>query len=223
MDWATATWLGLGFGLGLVHAFDADHVMALSVFASRRRGASEGARAGLRWAFGHGLVLLVVGIALLFLGRALPPGLAIVAERAVGVVMIGLGLWVFAELARQHSHLHFHEHDDLLPHAHWHTHERDDVHRHDHGPVFVGGLHGLAGSAPVLAVLPAATRSPLLGLGYLVVFAIGVSLAMGIVSGLLGHLAGRLTASGDLRRLSLLRGASALGSISLGVWLLAFA
>jgi nickel/cobalt exporter len=240
LDIATATWLALGFGLGLVHAFDADHVMALSVFASRKRGVSQGMRTGLRWSLGHGLVLMAAGVGLLFLGRALPKGFTIAAERGVGVVMIAIGAWAFFELMRNRGHLHFHEHDDLLPHAHWHSHagngsarvddpqpvdskgrHRELAHRHEHGPLFVGGLHGLAGSAPILAVLPAAARSPMLGIGYLLLFALGVSLAMAIVSGALGHVVGRLQRRSDGRRLAGLRAISASGSIALGVWMLA--
>jgi hypothetical protein len=223
LDWATATWLVLGFGLGLVHAFDADHVMALSVLASRGRSAAAGFWVGLRWAFGHGLVLLGLGFGFLFLGRALPATMAMLAERGIGLVMIALGLWVWFELVRGQNHMHFHEHDDLPPHAHWHVHEGDDVHRHEHGAVLVGGLHGLAGSAPVFAVLPAAAHSPMLGFGYLVLFAVGVALAMGLLSGFLGHLAGRLDAHGRSRRLSTFRAYSASGSILLGIWMLALA
>lgn len=93
-------------------------------------------------------------------------------------------------------------------------------HRHEHGPFFVGGLHGLAGSAPILAVLPAASQSPLLGAGYLLIFALGVALAMAIVSGAFGHLVSRLHVQGATRRLTGLRALSASGSIGLGLWLL---
>ncbi len=230
-------WLLLAFLLGLVHAFDADHVMAMSVFATRRRSAWDGARAGLRWAAGHGFVLLGVGVVLLFLGRSLPARIASLAEHGVGWVMVGLGIFVWIDLIRKRSHLHFHEHDGLPSHAHWHTHpgrtfagadrgrrgsEGGDPHhdhRHEHGPLLVGALHGLAGSAPILAVLPAAARSPLLGAAYLLLFAGGVALAMGVVSGLMGHLAGRLWTEGNSIGLSVLRGLCATGSIGLGAWL----
>ena len=261
MDFATLTWLSLGLGLGLVHAFDADHVMALSVFATRGRSAADGVRSGLRWALGHGLAVVAVGCGLLFLGQAMPDAFSSTAERGVGIVMIGLGIWVWIELARQRGHLHFHDHDDLPPHAHWHSHRGEDAvalddsdassasdasdasdtsdasgvseaayavaashahgsHRHEHGPFFVGGLHGLAGSAPILAVLPAASQSPLLGAGYLLIFALGVALAMAIVSGAFGHLVSRLHVQGATRRLTGLRALSASGSIGLGLWLL---
>lgn len=218
----------LAFGLGLVHAFDADHVMALSVFATRGRSAAEGARAGLRWSIGHGFVILAAGLLLVAVGRALPESLSLLADRAVGVVMIGLGVFVWIELARRRAHLHFHAHDGLPPHAHWHDHavqaraaaHARTEHRHEHGAMFVGALHGLAGSAPILAVLPVARHSPTLALAYLVLFGVGVSVAMVGVSGLLGHVAGKLSAEGAGRGLSWLRAVGAGGSVVVGVWLL---
>jgi len=251
VELTTFAWLGLGFTLGVIHAFDADHVMALSVFATRERSGGRAIAAGLRWAAGHGFMLLVAGGALLLLGRALPPEAALWAERAVGLTMIGLGVYVWMELLRSEAHLHFHAHDDLPPHAHWHLHTRGDRHRrdaalnsqstsqrtpehgsepisehaHSHGPVMVGALHGLAGSTPLLAVVGASSVSPLLGLAYLLLFAVGVALAMAVVSGLLGRLASRLASEAGgarpSRGLSVLRGLSASGSIALGGWLLA--
>ena len=83
----------------------------------------------------------------------------------------------------------------------------------------VGAAHGLAGSAPILAVLPAAARSPMLGIAYLVLFALGVAVAMGVVSGLIGHLAGQLSQRAQIRGLTILRACCASGSIVLGAWL----
>ena len=65
-------WFGVAFALGLVHALDADHVMAVSVFATRGHGTAQGVRAGLRWSLGHGLVLLAAGLVLVAFGRSLP-------------------------------------------------------------------------------------------------------------------------------------------------------
>lgn len=227
----SGAWLAVAFALGLVHAFDADHVMALSVFATGEEGAAKGAKAGLRWSAGHGLVLLIVGLGLFWLGRTLPPEVTLIAERGVGIVMVILGLSVWVELGRRSRrrkfHVHFHNHDGIKPHAHWHDHEttesHPDAHRHhhEHAASMVGALHGLAGSAPILALLPAAARSPLLGLGYLVVFGLGVALAMALVSGVLGHFAGRLSGKAQASALATLRAVSATGSIALGFWLAA--
>lgn len=226
---SSPAWGGLvvAFALGLVHALDADHVMALSVFATRDRDAVAGARAGLHWSLGHGLVLLAVGLVFILVGRSLPESIAAITERGVGVVMIGLGLSVFASFVRRRAHLHFHRHDGLRPHAHWHAHshahhaERTPApsHQHEHGALLVGALHGLAGSAPILVVLPVAYASPGLAFAYLVVFGLGVATAMAVVSGLLGHAAGRLALQGNGRGWRWLRGVGAAGSVALGSWL----
>jgi cytochrome c biogenesis protein CcdA len=238
MDLAMTTWLGLGFGLGIVHAFDADHVMALSVFATHERSRARAVAAGLRWSVGHGAVVMLAGIGLLLLGRSLPPAASIWAERAVGVAMIGLGLYVWLDLWRHRPHIHFHVHEGVGPHAHWHVHEpgshhgahgsHPSAHRHRHAPLMVGALHGLAGSAPLLAVIAASTRSAALGIGYLLFFAIGVALATTVVSGALGHLAERWSRdvhAGGRRpsALSVLRAACASGSIFVGAWFVALA
>lgn len=222
VDSSAVSWLALAFGLGLLHAFDADHVMALSVFATGKQRARAGVRAGLRWSLGHGLVLGATGVLLFGLGRALPSTWSAIAERAVGATMVLLGIYVLIDLIRRRRHLHFHKHEGLPPHAHWHSHEDANAHYHDHGALMVGALHGLAGSAPILAVLPAAARSPGLGLGYLLVFSVGVGLAMAAVSGLLGHFAGRLSQSGHesgTKGITALRMLSAAGSIGLGAWI----
>lgn len=221
--------LWLAFALGLVHAFDADHVMALSVFATGEKSGRRGMRAGLRWSAGHGAMLLAVGLILFGLGRTLPVEVGLLAERAVGALMVGLGIYVWADLARQRAHVHFHAHDGLPPHAHWHSHAEDsshppmEAHQHEHAASMVGALHGLAGSAPILALLSAATRSSGPGIGSLVVnltvFGLGVAIAMAVVSGALGHLAGRLSRRSQSSLLSWLRAASATGSIALGLWL----
>lgn len=221
--------LWVAFALGLVHALDADHVMALSVFATGEKSGRRGLRAGLRWSAGHGAMLLAVGLGLFWLGRTLPAEVTLLAERAVGLLMVGLGVYVFTDLARQRVHVHFHEHDGWPPHAHWHSHDaasshpRAQAHQHDHAASMVGALHGLAGSAPILALLPAATRSAESGIGalvvHLVVFGIGVAIAMAGVSGALGHLAGRLSRRSQSSLLSWLRAASATGSIGVGLWL----
>lgn len=222
-------WIWLAFVLGLIHAFDADHVMALSVFATDEASARRGVRAGLRWSFGHGMVLLAVGVALFLLGRTLPPEVGRIAERSVGFVMVGLGIYVFTDLVRRRSHVHFHAHDGLQPHAHWHSHHdaerhpRADRHQHQHAASMVGALHGLAGSAPILAVLPAAARAPELGVvplvAHLLAFGVGVAVSMAAVSGALGHVAGRFSRASGRGLLSGLRVVSATGSIAVGVWL----
>lgn len=211
--------LSPAFWLGLLHALDADHVMAVSGLSSMRAAFRDTLRFCGRWALGHGLSLMLIGTAVLGLGMAMPDGLSQVAEQLVGVVLIGIGAYVIQDLVR--GRFHFHQHDGLSQHAHWHTHSaRQASHRHSHGAVMVGMLHGTAGCAPLLALLPVSAAGSLwLGLAYLLSFSLGVLLAMLAFGGILGSLF-RGFGQWASAAVTALRGTVALGSIGLGGYLL---
>lgn len=197
--------LGLAFGLGLLHALDADHIVAVSGLAGTRPNRRTSLRFCMHWAIGHGLTLLSIGAVVLVLGMAVPVELSHVAESLIGVILILIGLWILWDLRRCRAHLHFHGHDGLLPHAHWHVHhsedewQRHDHHKEHHGAVLVGVLHGAAGSAPLLALIPiTAIHSPWLGMTYLLVFGLGVLVTMAIFGGLIGIAFHRLARWGDM-------------------------
>jgi ABC-type nickel/cobalt efflux system permease component RcnA len=123
------------------------------------------------------------------------------------------------------AHIHFHRHDQLPRHAHWHRHQESvdhqrDPHHHQHAAVLVGLVHGTAGSAPLLGLLPLAKLgSPLLGLGYLAMFSLGVLLTMTVFGGLFAGLLSRIAHWGD-RAIRGLRALIGGGAITLGlVWL----
>lgn len=209
--------LSLALGLGMVHALDADHIVAVSGLASARTGFRDSVRFCLRWSLGHGLTLLLLGAAVLLLGMAIPVALSHYAEEAVGFVLIAIGVYVLWDLQHRKTHIHFHAHDDLYPHAHWHRHSKNSrTHRHAHGAVMVGMLHGVAGSAPLLALLPlSAQNHPWFGVGYLLMFGVGVLVSMLMFGGALGAVfRGLLTHS--QRGVRLLRAVVALGSIGYG-------
>ena len=186
--------LGFAFIVGLMHALDADHIMAVSGLASARSGFRGSIRFCTRWALGHGVTLLLISSIVLLLGAAIPVALNRIAESLVGAVLILIGLWMLWDLRRRNAHLHFHQHDGLPSHAHWHVHASEQCHYHNrhshthqHGAVIVGVIHGLAGSAPLLALLPMAMAdSAWLGIVYVLVFGSGVLIMMLFFGGLLG-------------------------------------
>lgn len=220
--------LSVGFGLGLLHALDADHIAAVSGLTSTRPGPRAGWAFCLRWSMGHGLMLLAIGGAVLLAGMAIPQEMSAYAEGLVGLVLLGIGAWVAIDLLRSRVHIHFHQHDGLPNHAHWHAHNdaasrhhRRAGHAHRHGAVLVGALHGLAGSAPLLALLPLASAgAPWVGLAYIGCFSVGVLVAMLLFGGVLGGLFGWLARWGE-RAVRLLRTGVATGSMGLGLYLLA--
>ena len=241
------TILLLAFSTGLLHALDADHVMAVSAIAAKRSGLKAIVRLCLNWSFGHGATLLVFAVSILLLGLSIPYSLSHYAEQSVALVLIIIGLWIIRDLYRSKAHLHFHHHDGLTEHAHWHVHNnkaqlqllihpkyknsnktysqhdpRHDPHYdhgHDHSAVMVGVIHGLAGLAPLLAIIPFASQSAWLAIVYLFIFCIGVFLSMLIFGGVLGKLLEYLQHYG-MFPINLIRGVVAIASISLGLtWL----
>jgi len=216
----------LAFSLGIVHALDADHVITVSGLASTRANPRDSIQFCLRWALGHGVSLLAIGSCVYLFGMAIPDELSHYAEHAVGVVLIMIGLFVLFDLLRKNAHLHFHQHDGLPEHAHWHTHHgapaihRQDPHRHHHSAVLVGVLHGTAGSAPLLVLIPLAKiGSPLYGVTYLLVFSAGVLVTMLVFGGILGGIYQWLSKWGT-RSVKMLRFFVATSAIAFGSYLL---
>lgn len=219
--------LTLAFGLGLVHALDADHVMVISNLIGKRTSLKQSLSYASRWALGHGATLLIIGIFVFVLGQAIPKQFSTFAEHGVGALLILLGAWVLWDLRHKKAHLHFHQHDDLPEHAHWHQHRhhnkqrhRLNSHTHNHGAMMIGVLHGAAGSAPLLALIPITQfTSPWIGVAYLLVFAIGVLLSMLVFGGVFSGIVKGLQRFGD-RAIKLLRVSVAGGSIVFGIHLL---
>jgi len=220
------TLVSLAFGLGMLHALDADHIMAVSGLASTRVSLRNSLRFCVRWAAGHGLALLSIGTCVYLLGMAIPYNLSHYAESAVGIMLIAIGTWILWELKAKNAHLHFHQHGNLPEHAHWHQHHHrrhnqhnKDPHIHQHSAVIVGILHGTAGSAPLLVLIPLAKLgSPLYAISYLVLFSAGVLMAMLLFGGFIGGIYQWLSRLGT-RFVKILRIVIASSSIVFGGYL----
>lgn len=195
----------LAFGLGMIHALDADHIIAVSGLSCQSESRNHSLMFCLRWALGHGAALFLIGAAVILLGMAIPETLSQLAEQLVGAVLILIGLYVIWDVYKKDLHLHFHQHDGMSDHAHWHEHAQPDRarlsqqvdehqhessrHQHSHAPVFVGVLHGTAGSAPLLALLPLSQiSSPWAGMAYLFLFGLGVFISMLVFGGIIGQI-----------------------------------
>lgn len=236
----------LGFLLGLKHATDADHVVAVSTIVGEDRNVWRGIWVGGAWGLGHTTPLMILGIVILTF-RGLLDGyesIAHVFEFGVGVMMILLGVQVFWNLARGRLHVHEHSHDNTY-HVHIHaTHDpaADPEVESGHGflhvgrPFFrvksfgIGVVHGLAGSAAVMLVLLQTLPSFWAGVGYLILFGVGTVLSMGVITLLLGvpfalvrnvNRASRAV-SGVAGLASVLFGAALMSDIALGTTLVPF-
>lgn len=175
--------------LGSLHAFEADHLAAVTSFAVQKPQPRAAVRFGFRWALGHGTAILFVGALLIFLGLKIPASATGVMERAVGFVLVLLGAWTMWATRRLHAHEHRHE---GARHVHLHSHLTDKGHEHSHTPTLIGLMHGLAGAAPAVALVPLALfDSTLGGLSYLLLFAAGTAASMSVYALFAGYLAGR--------------------------------
>jgi len=220
--------IGAGLGLGVLHSFDPDHLAAMSTIVGReRRSARADFRQGAVWGLGHTLSLAMFGAALVLLDAQLGGVAERVLEALAGVLLIYLG-WRRLRDARHGPHLHHHRHG-AHEHAHVHLHPKGARHdhaaahaQHSHAPLWIGLLHGLAGTGGVMVLLPAVITGSVTGyLVYVVAFGAGSVLSMG------GFCIGLGGAMSVLRERSHHMGrvvGAAAGSLSLGVgvvWLTA--
>ena len=126
--------LGIGFFLGMRHATDPDHVVAVSTIVSRERSIPRAGWIGILWGVGHTLTILVVGAAIILFGVVIPPRLGLTLEFSVALMLILFGVlnltgamhWLshrFAPTHPQHhgTHSHVHSHGDYA-HVHPHSH-----------------------------------------------------------------------------------------------------
>src|SRR3954469_4521927 len=153
--------LVLGFLLGMRHATDPDHVVAVTTIVSQQRSLLRAARTGVLWGIGHTATILLVGGAIILLKvqlSGIPPRLGLSLEMAVAVMLIVLGLLTLAGDDRRVS---------------------ESTAR----PMTIGFVHGLAGSAAV-ATLPqvALIPDPWWAVGYLAVFGMGTIAGMMLVT-----------------------------------------
>ena len=114
----------IGFLLGLKHATEADHLVAVATLATRQHSLAQSMRQGVAWGIGHTVTLLLFGGVALALGTSIPPHLAGVLELAVGAMLILLGADVLRRFVRQRIHFHVHTHESGVRHLHAHGHAR---------------------------------------------------------------------------------------------------
>jgi hypothetical protein len=164
-----ASLLVLGFFLGMRHATDADHVIAIATIVSRQRSLRGSAMIGVAWGIGHTLTILAVGSAIILFGVVIPPRMGLAMEFAVGVMLVILGAFaltgmggVVREAAMSVLGKIFpRQVDSLADPDHFHAHAHGDYvhrHRHDHG----GPRHGHGEDKTALARLDARFRGFLL-------------------------------------------------------------
>lgn len=233
MNWTLALPLLLAaFGFGIAHAFEPDHMAAVSTFVAGRPKPREAALFGVRWAIGHGLSLFLIGSLLFLLRRAAEksqPQLFAsgVLDRFVGLILVGLGIWtlfqvVSSRASKTHAHGHFHDgefhsHDGGAGHSH-------GVKGHSHpgglASLGMGVMHGAAGTGAFIgqAAVSLSTSYVFVFL-YTLLFSVGVLLSMGTYAGALGGLITTFEKRGE-QALGIARIITAVLTCAIGVCLL---
>lgn len=196
------------FATGFAHALAPDHVAAVGTFVSRRPKPLDSLRFGARWGVGHSVSVTLAGGLLILLELQVSEALAQNLERAVGAMLFALGIWLLWSLAHERAH-----HRRLsAPH-------REGAHADRRASFLVGVAHGLAGTAPLIGIVPLAFITPReAALLFLLLFSAGTIVAMALFAGIAGLL---LSATGRAHPTIALsfRFAAALGSVVLGaVW-----
>ncbi len=176
-----------GLTLGCLHAFDADHVIAVSTFAAKNPQPRKAAMLGISWGLGHTATVFVLGLASLAFRFVVSPFVQSVAEIAIGILLVGVGSWALAGVFRtKNIHIHKHEHDGL-EHVHFHSHRKSESHGHTHSMFLIGATHGFAGTAAVMVVVPIALTQNFVTAGlYLLLFCTGTIAAMTVIAYLIG-------------------------------------
>ena len=224
----------LGFVLGLQHATDPDHVVAVATIVTRERRFAAGARVGLLWGIGHALTLALAGTVIVALGRSVPVGVAAGLELLVAAMLVLLGVLRLREAirgilavapdARLANHRHgrsevVHAHQGA-PHVHpsaallaaW----RDESRRVGLRALLVGAVHGMAGTAAVALLVLATLHTAFAAMTYLVVFGLGTLAGMTALTAAMAYPVAQLS---RLRRMrEAMAVVSGLAAIVFGCW-----
>lgn len=227
MDGMLRTVAGVGFLLGMRHALDPDHVVAVSTIVSEHRSLGRSSLVGAFWGLGHTVSLLAASAVVLALKLNIPGSVSNRLEAGVALMLVLLGANAIRRGLRGWKvHVHRHDHGGR-EHVHFHAHQaraRHDSHEHVHvlgfglRPFSVGVIHGLAGSAGLAIVAVGTSRSVGAGLLYIGMLGLGSLGGMFLLSSImslpLALLAKRYeTFSGGVQLIA------GLGSLGFGFWL----
>ena len=124
--------IALGFFLGMRHATDPDHVIAVSTIVSRQRNILRSAMIGAFWGVGHTLTIFLVGAAIILFNLVIPPRIGLTMELSVGLMLIILGVWNVVSFFRSIAPASLQANESAVIHSHAHSHG-DYIHSHSHG------------------------------------------------------------------------------------------
>jgi len=174
------------------HALEADHLAAVAAISTKEHSLRASVKHGVIWGVGHTSTLFLFGSMVIFMNGVISQQLADQLEFAVGIMLVFLGLDVLRRLTQERIHYHSHQHQNTQSHFHAHSHrgekkhqQSEHQHSHDKFPyrtLFIGFMHGLAGSAALILLTLESIDSVPLSMVYILLFGIGSIAGMAVLS-----------------------------------------
>jgi hypothetical protein len=178
--------LFIGFFLGMRHATDPDHVIAVSTIVSRERSLSKAGLIGALWGLGHTITIVLVGAGIILFNLVIPPRVGLTMEFSVGLMLILLGVLNLTGTTKRVSEKYFPAHTHQLGE---HSHAQSSGSSpgrlgafHALRPLCIGIVHGLAGSAAVALLVLTTIHQPRWAVLYLLIFGLGTIAGMMLIT-----------------------------------------
>ncbi|PLT27890.1 LysE family transporter [Peribacillus deserti] len=168
--------LALGFVLGIKHAIEPDHVIAVSTIASQSKKLIRSSLAGVFWGIGHTATLFIVGIILLLMKGEIPEKWSMSLEFLVGIMLVVLGISTIRSLKKKHNPHHAHNKESMNS-GYSVSYLKSMV---------IGLVHGLAGSGAMVLLTMSTVDSVLESVIYILIFGCGTVLGMLFFTTILG-------------------------------------
>ncbi len=187
-----------GLMIGLLHAFEPDHLSAVSTQLLWNKDNSKSSKKldlqnltiisslrGALWGMGHTSSIILIGLLIAGLSLNIPDDFFISAEVVVGLMLITLAIFTFTNKSiLKQKHVHPHTHSNGISHTH--SHEHNENHKHGHKAYLIGCVHGIAGSGSLVALFASTMNGFDMMIYFLILFGIGSIIGMTVASGVMG-------------------------------------
>lgn len=187
-----------GLMIGLIHAFEPDHISAIStqLLIKNKNGSKKlalkqlsivSSLRGAVWGMGHTSSIILVGLIIAGLSLNIHNDFFVGAELIVGFMLIVLGILTISnkKIFKQ-KHIHPHNHSEGISHTHFHNHKQDHSQNHSHKAFLIGTIHGIAGSGSLVALTASTMVNFETMIYFLILFGIGSTIGMTAISGIIG-------------------------------------
>jgi ABC-type nickel/cobalt efflux system permease component RcnA len=187
-----------GLMIGLIHAFEPDHISAIStqLLIKNKNGSKKlalkqlsivSSLRGAVWGMGHTSSIILVGLVIAGLSLNIHNDFFVGAELIVGFMLIVLGILTISnkKIFKQ-KHIHPHNHSEGISHTHFHNHKQDHSQNHSHKAFLIGSIHGIAGSGSLVALTASTMVNFETMIYFLILFGIGSTIGMTVISGIIG-------------------------------------